>query len=650
MPAIRTTWSAIAVAVTVLLAGVPAVATTAGTDVVHEDRVGADWHLADTRPGGTLAFRTTHGGTLGSGAAVLDTAASSTAKVQLLTDDWHGTRLADLAALTYATYQVTAPVGSPALPALNIRADMNADGTVDAYLVFEPYRDQGTAAVQPGVWQTWDALRGGAALWWCTTAVCPQRTATWAQLVSTFPEARILEDPTSLKPSTAPELHGSIGLNQGSSNAGVVGAADGLRIATATRDVTYDFERDLRPTVQPLLGEGLAGAPGAAVVMGPGTTTGDGPFTYALDQLPAWGSAGVDGTGTVTFTPPAGASGRVTFSYRATDTGHGFTGEPASVTVTIRPAVTGRPQVDTVFGRQQEVDLSEGVVGSPGAGGALVHTVTQPTGGAGTVVLDGSRAVFTPAEGFTGSSEFTYRVTGRDDVSSSVHTVPVTVAPAPGATPVVQTVATSRGEPVTFTVAAPSGTAPFSYRLSDGTAPGIAAVSIEPTTGDVALTPEPGFSGRLSMTYVVTDASGASARGSVAVIVRPVTGAAPTAATTDGRTTFALPQPVGAGPFVYRLVATPPTAHGTVTIEATTGQVTAAPGPGYAGTLAFAYAVTDGAGLTSDPTTVEVRAQAPAGVGRTALATTGWAAGPLVASAGGLVLAGAALSAIRRWW
>ena len=63
-------------------------------------------------------------------------------------------------------------------------------------MVYEPYQDQGNAAVQTGVWQDWDAYRGGAAKWWINTGAggCGQATpCTWATIAGRFPNATIEE-------------------------------------------------------------------------------------------------------------------------------------------------------------------------------------------------------------------------------------------------------------------------------------------------------------------------------------------------------------------------------------------------------------------------------------------------------------------------
>ncbi|SEP22682.1 hypothetical protein [Trujillonella endophytica] len=213
-----------------------------------------EWHTADTRPDGSLTWTEEYGGALGNGAVLLDTP-SNPAKVQLLTDAHDDTRLADITALGYATYVVEAPAGNPGTPALNIRLDRDSDGVVDAYLVYEPYQDDfyGNGAVHPGVWQTWDAWHGGESEWWSgQIGACPQDApCSINELLDLYPDATIQEDSTSLRSPSTPagaDFHGSIGFNQGSYNAGVVGAADALHIATRSGvDVTYDFEAGEAP-------------------------------------------------------------------------------------------------------------------------------------------------------------------------------------------------------------------------------------------------------------------------------------------------------------------------------------------------------------------------------------------------------------------
>ena len=205
----------------------PAAAAT----VVNTVDNGNGWYSADTRTDGTMAFMTVDG----RGAVQLSTP-SNPAKVQLLTDELSGTKLADISAISYSTYRDPASTGFVAgLPALNARVDTDGDGVSDAYLVYEPYQDQGNAAVQTGVWQDWDAYRDGAAVWWLNTGAggCAQSArCTWSTIVAALPDATILE---------GTNFAGSFGLNQGSFNSGIIGAVDKLSITAGGVAHNYDF-------------------------------------------------------------------------------------------------------------------------------------------------------------------------------------------------------------------------------------------------------------------------------------------------------------------------------------------------------------------------------------------------------------------------
>jgi hypothetical protein len=66
------------------------------------------------------------------------------------------------------------------------------------------------------------------------------------------------------------------------------------------------------------------------------------------------------------------------------------------------------------------------------------------------------------------------------------------------------------------------------------------------------------------------------------------------------------PVPNGSGPFTYRLVSStlPPSADGTVSIDARTGAVTFTPASRFVGAVTLGYTVTDAAGVTSAPANV----------------------------------------------
>jgi len=231
-----------------LLAGT---ASAAGTVVVTSADTGNGWYSGDTRPPGKGTFEAGPATPpLGAGSFELRTIGSSE-KVQLLTDRYDGTALADIDGIGYSTYRDPASTGYVGtVPALNLRVSLDGDETPDTYMVYEPYQDQGEPAVQTGVWQDWDAYAGGAAKWWLSSGAggCGQSTpCTWSAILAQFPDAAVQEG-VSCGNATFPKpvCPGSLGVNQGSGNSGTIANADALYVSVSGDRTTYDF--DIRPT------------------------------------------------------------------------------------------------------------------------------------------------------------------------------------------------------------------------------------------------------------------------------------------------------------------------------------------------------------------------------------------------------------------
>jgi hypothetical protein len=218
----------------------------ASTVVVTPASMGTNWFPADTRAPGTGTFETGPAAPpYGIGSFELNTP-DNTAKVQLFTDLYDGVALADIDGIGYSTYRDPASTGFIAgVAALNLRIDLDGGGTADVYMVYEPYQDLGNAAVQTGAWQTWDAYRAGQARWWINTGAggCGQSTpCTWAQILTAFPNATIREAAACGPGGIVAPCPGSLGVNQGSFNAGIISNADGLYVSVEGDLTTYDFE------------------------------------------------------------------------------------------------------------------------------------------------------------------------------------------------------------------------------------------------------------------------------------------------------------------------------------------------------------------------------------------------------------------------
>jgi hypothetical protein len=237
--------SARTIALAMLTAVVVAVpAASAATVKVTNADVGGHWSTADSRNQGVVSFATGPGSPpLGVGSVQFSTP-NNPDKTQMLPDLHAGTKLSTITGIGYATYRDPSSTGFAAtLPSINIAVDLDGNGTFDGTMVYEPYQDMGNAAVQTGVWQTWDAFRGGAGKWWVTRNAVPACTQStpcpFSQIASGNPAGVIFSGY-------------SFGANQGSFNGGVKAAVDALTISAGGSSTTYDFE----PT--------CAGAGGAA--------------------------------------------------------------------------------------------------------------------------------------------------------------------------------------------------------------------------------------------------------------------------------------------------------------------------------------------------------------------------------------------------
>ncbi|WP_343061392.1 thrombospondin type 3 repeat-containing protein [Nocardioides luti] len=198
----------------------------------------APWVLytrADTPPTAAAFVDGPASPPLGSDSLQLSTATGAE-KVFLFNYDHVGTRLTDIAKISYSTYRQTG-TGSQ-LPAMNLQVDYNgaADGGFTT-LVFEPVYNTSQQSVAEGTWQSWTGT--GTGIWWSTRPIngqcagavysCPNSASDtgltpWSQIVANNPDAVIT---------------GGVGVNQGTGNAGLLSNVDAFTFDRTT----YDFER-----------------------------------------------------------------------------------------------------------------------------------------------------------------------------------------------------------------------------------------------------------------------------------------------------------------------------------------------------------------------------------------------------------------------
>jgi subtilisin family serine protease len=157
-------------------------------------------------------------------------------KVFLSTAALDGVRLADLSALSYATYvdPASTAVGHLA-PALNLNVDIDGDGDFDTIMVFEPVYVPEQGAVTAGTWQTWDTLAGR---WWFvqpTSSFCALDCfVQLSDILDAHPNATLIAD------GGLPGFSIVSGQRSGGIWAGFSGSVDAVDLD----GVVYDFEAD----------------------------------------------------------------------------------------------------------------------------------------------------------------------------------------------------------------------------------------------------------------------------------------------------------------------------------------------------------------------------------------------------------------------
>jgi len=344
---------------------------------------------------------------------------------------------------------------------------------------------------------------------------------------------------------------------------------------------------------------------------------------------PAHGSATIAGT-TIVYTPGLNFIGTDTFRYTIGDGKGGVAS--ANVAITVSGAPNRAPQavpdnVNTTFGQRVTINVLTND-SDPDGNTLTIASVTQPA--SGSVAINGTTLVFTPAPGFSGTARFTYTIDdGHGGTSSAA--VTVFVAAQPNRPPVAANDAatTAFATPVTIAVLAndsdPDGN-PLS--ISAVTAPAHGTATISGTT--IVYTPVAGYSGVDTFNYTISDGRGGSATASVTVTIAAQPNRPPVAVNDAATTAFATPVTVNvlandSDPDGDTLTIVGVTTPANGTVSATATNVTYTPALRFTGTDTFTYTIDDGRGGNATATvTITVGAaadQPPVAVNDTATTT-----------------------------
>ncbi|GAB4372591.1 MAG: hypothetical protein Kow0042_15990 [Calditrichia bacterium] len=248
-----------------------------------------------------------------------------------------------------------------------------------------------------------------------------------------------------------------------------------------------------------------------------------------------------------------------------------------------------------------------------------VTIVTPPSSGTAVVDPVTGDVTYTPDPNYFGTDMFTYTVDDNQGATSNEATVYITINSVNDPPVAVDDAATTAEDtPVDIDVLAndydPDGTLDLTtvtvvMPAANGT------TVVNPTTGVVTYTPNPGFSGSDQFTYTVKDNEGATSNEATVSITVTSVNFPPVAVNDTVSTNEDTPivisvlandyDPDGTLDPATVTIGTGP-AHGTVSVNPATGDVTYSPDLNFFGNDMFTYTVKDNEGATSNEATVYI--------------------------------------------
>jgi large repetitive protein len=338
-------------------------------------------------------------------------------------------------------------------------------------------------------------------------------------------------------------------------------------------------------------------------------------LSVASVGAPAHGTAVIGSDGKIVYTPAKGWTGTDTFTYVVSDGNGGTATGTVTVTTTDSAPVALPDSRETPYQKAITVNVLGNDM-DPNGDTLTITGVTQPAHG--TVTFTGTGVRFVPEDGWSGTASFTYTIT--DGTTPATATVTIKVGEAPQV-------------PDKSATAKPDSPVTIGLPKVDENNKAITVTKIgKPkhghaklnTDGTVTYVPEDGFAGADSFTYSAIDENGNLATGTIKVMVAGTTKltATPDKATVSaGKSVVIRVRANDSGATKITKVGKP--AHGNAVINKN-GTITYAPDDSYAGgTDSFTYTVTDGNGATATGTVTVTVNKASGGTGTSKLPKTG---------------------------
>ncbi|GAA4451064.1 hypothetical protein GCM10023189_12530 [Nibrella saemangeumensis] len=251
-----------------------------------------------------------------------------------------------------------------------------------------------------------------------------------------------------------------------------------------------------------------------------------------LDQ-PDNGTARVNSTGSITYTPNAGFAGSDTLIYRICDVVNPLLCDSALVVFNVGSVapVADRDNYTTAFNTPVQIPVLLNDEARGGLPASLTNVtapvlVSQPTSGNVVVNVDGT-ITYTPNTGFAGADQFVYRIC--DAVNQALCDTALVVVNVGSAAPRANSdlVTTFFDTPLNINVldndADRNGTIPAT--LTNVSAPVILdqpdnGTALVNANGSIAFTPAPGFAGNDTLVYQICDRVNTSLCDTARVVIR----------------------------------------------------------------------------------------------------------------------------------
>ncbi|BDC78533.1 Ig-like domain-containing protein [Aquipseudomonas alcaligenes] len=336
---------------------------------------------------------------------------------------------------------------------------------------------------------------------------------------------------------------------------------------------------------------------------------------YELEKVPFFteGSATIIGS-KLTFTPAKDWFGQSTFSYLAYDD-NGRVSQPMPVTVDVAPAPDAPVLIQTsLLGvEDQDIKFTPRVIDADVDDTYTLFVVDQGDPAFGSVAIDGTAVVFTPAPNWAGETSFSIKAVDSFGLESFAQSYSVHVEDA-NDPPVVAAQSLSLVEDEfaesTVTYTDIDGPAPYSVIVSSQ--PAVSAGSCSVVGEVVRFTPAPNWSGVASCVVSVGDGSGAVGSETFKYTVVPLNDA-PTAQSAQvtlnqgvaGYADITMSDPDAGDSLTIVLMDAAVSDFGVVSVSG--ARITIAPAAGFYGTRRIAFKVVDGSGAQSEVSYVFVK-------------------------------------------